>query len=33
MALVRDSQNRQLGHLVFPVLEWGAFLGDVKGEV
>ncbi|WP_344010769.1 DUF397 domain-containing protein [Nocardiopsis exhalans] len=31
-ALMRDSQNRHLGHLVFPAPEWRAFLGDVKEE-
>ncbi|GAA4927402.1 hypothetical protein GCM10023224_02990 [Streptomonospora halophila] len=26
---VRDTQNRDCGHLSFPVAEWRAFLADV----
>lgn len=31
-ALVRDTQNRDRGHLRFTAVEWTAFLGDVKAE-
>jgi hypothetical protein len=31
---VRDSQNRELGHLSYPAAEWSAFLSAVRtGEV
>ncbi|GAA1093719.1 DUF397 domain-containing protein [Nocardiopsis metallicus] len=30
--LVRDTQNRELGHLSFPPAAWQAFLGEVKAE-
>ncbi|GAA1080892.1 DUF397 domain-containing protein [Nocardiopsis composta] len=30
-ALIRDTQNRHLGHLEFPAAEWKAFLAAVKG--
>lgn len=29
-ALIRDTQNRELGHLSFSGSEWAAFLEDVK---
>ncbi|MBB6173863.1 hypothetical protein HNR23_003923 [Nocardiopsis mwathae] len=29
---VRDSQNRELGHLTFDAAEWRAFLTDVKRD-
>lgn len=29
---VRDTQNRDLGHVGFTAAEWAAFLGDVKTE-
>jgi hypothetical protein len=28
--LVRDTQNRGLGHLGFPATEWASFLREVK---
>lgn len=28
--LVRDTQNRQLGHLTFTASAWDSFLGDLK---
>ncbi|MFC4566100.1 DUF397 domain-containing protein [Nocardiopsis mangrovi] len=30
--LIRDTQNRPLGHLTVPVPEWTAFLKAVKAE-
>ncbi|GAB3213570.1 DUF397 domain-containing protein [Marinactinospora thermotolerans] len=30
--LVRDTQNRPLGHIAFPGSEWASFLADVKSE-
>ncbi|TQN27771.1 uncharacterized protein DUF397 [Haloactinospora alba] len=29
---VRDTQNRQAGHLSFPASEWKAFLNKVRTE-
>lgn len=29
---VRDTQNRELGHLEFPTAEWAAFLEEVKND-
>lgn len=29
-AAVRDTQNRNLGHLAFPSKEWSALLGTVR---
>jgi hypothetical protein len=31
--LVRDMQNRDLGHLGFPATEWASFLREVKSGV
>jgi hypothetical protein len=31
--LVRDTQNRDLGHLGFPATEWASFLREVKSGV
>ncbi|MBB4935633.1 hypothetical protein F4561_006542 [Lipingzhangella halophila] len=31
-AAVRDTQNRDRGHLEFPAAEWRAFLTEVRGE-
>ncbi|MDA2805683.1 DUF397 domain-containing protein [Nocardiopsis suaedae] len=31
-AAVRDSQNPERGHLLFPGVEWKAFLTDVKHD-
>ncbi|GAA0982848.1 hypothetical protein GCM10009551_028370 [Nocardiopsis tropica] len=31
-SLVRDTQNRQLGHLAFPSSEWRALLGTARRE-
>lgn len=31
-AAVRDTQNRQLGHLDAPSEEWKAFLGAVRSQ-
>ncbi|MBB4934810.1 hypothetical protein F4561_005704 [Lipingzhangella halophila] len=34
VADVRDSQNREHGHIRFPASEWSAFLADVRtGEL
>ncbi|WP_116248137.1 DUF397 domain-containing protein [Nocardiopsis sp. FIRDI 009] len=30
--LMRDTQNRELGHLSFTLPEWGSFLGDLKAD-
>jgi hypothetical protein len=30
--LVRDTQNRELGHLRFDSREWGALLGTLTAE-
>ena len=30
--LVRDTQNRELGHLGFPSPAWAAFLADLKTD-
>ncbi|WP_046471559.1 DUF397 domain-containing protein [Allosalinactinospora lopnorensis] len=30
--LVRDTQNRESGHLGFGVSAWAAFLADVKAD-
>lgn len=30
--LIRDTQNRDLGHLGFPSSEWDALLGAVRSE-
>ncbi|WP_067974319.1 DUF397 domain-containing protein [Nocardiopsis trehalosi] len=30
VAAVRDTQNRDLGHLAFPASEWTALLAEVK---
>lgn len=30
--LVRDTQNRDAGHLGFPSAEWQAFLDEVKAR-
>ncbi|TDQ53149.1 DUF397 domain-containing protein [Actinorugispora endophytica] len=30
--LVRDTQNRELGHLGFAAAAWSAFLADVKAD-
>ncbi|XKK37358.1 DUF397 domain-containing protein [Nocardiopsis sp. ARC36] len=27
---VRDTQNRDRGHLTFPAVEWAALLGDLR---
>ncbi|MFV2197180.1 DUF397 domain-containing protein [Nocardiopsis sp. LOL_012] len=29
-ALVRDTKNRERGHLAFSLVEWGVFVQDVK---
>ncbi|WP_394329363.1 DUF397 domain-containing protein [Nocardiopsis sp. CNR-923] len=29
---VRDTQNRNLGHLSFAPTEWASFLQDLKGD-
>ncbi|TQN27760.1 uncharacterized protein DUF397 [Haloactinospora alba] len=29
---IRDTQNRQAGHLSFPASEWKAFLTEVRAE-
>ncbi|WP_019607460.1 DUF397 domain-containing protein [Nocardiopsis sp. CNS-639] len=29
---IRDTQNRDLGHLAVPVLEWAAVLAVTKGR-
>lgn len=29
-AAVRDTQNREVGHVEFPAAEWRAFLDEVK---
>ncbi|GAA1449274.1 DUF397 domain-containing protein [Nocardiopsis tropica] len=31
-SLVRDTQNRKLGHLAFPSSEWRALLGTARRE-
>nr|WP_082376146.1 DUF397 domain-containing protein [Nocardiopsis sp. NRRL B-16309] len=31
-AMVRDTKNREQGHLAFSLAEWGAFVQDVKCE-
>ncbi|XKK41261.1 DUF397 domain-containing protein [Nocardiopsis sp. ARC36] len=31
-SLIRDTQNRQLGHLAFPSAEWRALLGTTRRE-
>lgn len=28
--LVRDTQNRELGHLAYPSTEWGGLLASLK---
>lgn len=30
--LMRDTQNRQLGHLTFPDAEFGAFLAGIRSD-
>ncbi|WP_333486420.1 DUF397 domain-containing protein [Streptomonospora mangrovi] len=30
--LVRDTQNRHLGHLAFPAAEWDAFLTAIRED-
>ncbi|NYI96841.1 hypothetical protein HNR12_003118 [Streptomonospora nanhaiensis] len=30
--LVRDTQNRHLGHLAFPAPEWDAFLTAIRND-
>ncbi|MFE3459044.1 DUF397 domain-containing protein [Nocardiopsis aegyptia] len=30
--LIRDAQNRELGHLSFNAHEWTSFLQDLKGS-
>ncbi|MBV2365117.1 DUF397 domain-containing protein [Streptomonospora nanhaiensis] len=30
--LVRDTQNRHLGHLAFPAAEWDAFLAALRRD-
>ncbi|MFI6576668.1 DUF397 domain-containing protein [Nocardiopsis sp. NPDC050513] len=30
--LVRDTENRDLGHLSFTPSAWSSFLGEVKGD-
>ncbi|WP_083934295.1 DUF397 domain-containing protein [Nocardiopsis baichengensis] len=32
MSAVRDTMNRQRGHLEFPSAEWTAFLRSLEGE-
>ncbi|TQN33416.1 uncharacterized protein DUF397 [Haloactinospora alba] len=32
MVQVRDTQNRQAGHLSFSASEWKAFLDEVRAE-
>jgi hypothetical protein len=32
VTLVRDTQNRDLGHLGFAAGEWAAFLADLKRD-
>ncbi|ADH67081.1 MULTISPECIES: DUF397 domain-containing protein [Nocardiopsis] len=32
VVLVRDTQNRSLGHLAAPAAEWTALLGAVRGR-
>jgi hypothetical protein len=27
---VRDTQNRERGHLAFPAVEWAAFLDEIR---
>ena len=29
-AVVRDTQNRGLGHLAYPQIEWASFLATLK---
>lgn len=29
---IRDTQNRELGHLDVPAPEWGALLGALRGK-
>ncbi|GAA3726320.1 hypothetical protein HDA32_003513 [Spinactinospora alkalitolerans] len=29
---MRDTRNRRLGHLAFPVGEWAALLADVRAD-
>jgi len=29
---VRDTQNRELGHIVIPAREWAALLADVRRD-
>ncbi|MFW5418074.1 DUF397 domain-containing protein [Nocardiopsis sp. CNT-189] len=29
--LIRDSENRRLGHLEFPAGEWAALVADIDG--
>jgi hypothetical protein len=29
VTLVRDTQNRELGHLAVPAREWAAFVADI----
>ena len=31
-ALVRDTQNRELGHLAFTTTEWTGLLGSLKHQ-
>nr|WP_236572054.1 DUF397 domain-containing protein [Nocardiopsis sp. FR4] len=30
--LIRDTENRELGHLSFKKSEWSSFVRDLKGE-
>ncbi|WP_084476782.1 DUF397 domain-containing protein [Actinokineospora enzanensis] len=32
-AAVRDSKNAEYGHLAFADIEWGAFVGALKGDL